>query len=316
MRRWKLFWEKIRGRADLRAVFKMGAWSFFIVLGAGLTIKFFVLDSVKINGIQMEPAIMAGDRLLIFKTPYVIPGGFIRPQKPVVATLPDKNANTILRIAATSGDIISIDEGQFYRNGQPIERFHKDIEEFSVISAEFSPSDFMPPFKIPEPGDSITFAELSMRDLIFAYSILRQERSKIRLKPFVVMDENLIDDYVIKDFILYNGPIDEIPDSLTADWFFWDRLQEFFSITAGGEKGAQLAFSVFKGNREITGFTVKKQYAFLIGDNWNGAKDSRYFGPVIINNVQGRVFMALWGFKVDEYGKRKLNWGRIFRFIK
>jgi len=319
MRRWKLFWEKIRGRADLRAIFKTGAWSFFIVLGTGLAIKFFVIDAVKINGAQMEPAVMSGDRLLIFKTPYITPGirnGFIRPEKTVVAAFPDRSANTILRIAATSGDIISIDEGQFYRNGQPIEKFHKDTEAFSIIPAEYSPADFMPPFKLPESGDSITFADLDMRDFIFAYSILRQEKSKIRIKPFIVRDSSVIDDYEISDFALYSGPVSEIPDSLSADWFFWDRLQEFFKITAGDEKSAQIAFSVFKGNREVTGFRVKKQYVFLIGDNWNGAKDSRYFGPVVISNIQGSAFLALWGSRVDDEGKRRWDWGRVFRLIK
>jgi len=318
--RWKLFWEKIRGRADLRSILKMGAWSFFWVLAAGLAIKLFLFDSVKVSGTQMEPAVASGDRILIFKTPYMTPGLrtiFARPEKPVVAEIPDKSTNTILRIAATSGDTVSIDAGQFYRNGQPLEQFYKDTDKYGIIPAEYSPVDYMAEFRLPEPGDSITFSQLTMRDLIFTYSMLRQEKPRTRMKPFVIENGNVSDNYEITDFAFYNGPINQIPKHLRTDWFFWDRLQEYFEMTSTTEgKSAQLAFAFFRGAREVKGFRVTKHYAFLMGENWSGAKDSRYFGPILINNIEGRALVTLWGFKTDDNEKQRLDWDRFFKFIK
>ncbi|MCL2220419.1 MAG: signal peptidase I [Chitinispirillia bacterium] len=320
MNKWKLFWEKVRGRADVRPIFKMGAWSFFIVLAAGLLIKLFVFDSVRIDGTQMEPAILSGDRILIFKTPYITPimkRFFNVPEKPVVTGLPDKSARTLLRIAAGPGDTISISEGQFYRNGLPLERFHKDSDIYTVIPAGYSPADFMQQLRLPKPGDSLTFGELSMRDRIFAYSMLRQDRGNAGMNPGVIEDGVLNDNYEITDFALYNGPIDDIPEHMRTDWFFWDRLQEYLTQTSAAKgKKAQLTFSFFRGDKEITGFKVKKRYVFLIGQNWTGAKDSRYFGPIAINNIEGKAMMTLWGFVVDDNGKRQFDKTRVFKLIR
>ncbi|MCL2182618.1 MAG: signal peptidase I [Chitinispirillia bacterium] len=320
MNRRKLLWEKFRGRADMRPILKTGVVSFFIVLLAGLTIKLFVLDSLKVNGEQMEPEVLASDRILLFKTPYITPlvrNLFASHNKTVVAELPSHSTYTILRIAAVAGDIISVDEGQFYRNGQPLQKFHKNTELHSIVPAEYSPVDFMAPFKLPERGDSITFAGLDMRDLIFAYSILRQEKNNIRMKPFIISGGNTDDNYEINDFALYNGPISEIPEHMRNNWFFWDRLREYIEITtAAEEKNVQLAFSFFKGDKEISGFKVKKKYVFLLGDNWIRATDSRYFGPVSVNHIQGHAFMALWWFGINDAGKLRFNTGRILKLIK
>jgi signal peptidase I len=318
--RWKLFWEKIRGRADLRSAMKSGAWSFFTVLAVGLILKIFVLDSVKITGAQMEPAIQSGDRLLLFKLPYIMPlvrNSFIRHDKPIVAALPHGGARTLLRIAAISGDTVSITGGQFYRNTWPVEQFHKNTDSLGVIPAAYSPVDYMERFRIPAPRDSVIFSELTLRDLIFAYSMLRQEKSNVSLRAFVVENGVVNGDYAVKDFAFYSGPIDAIPEEMTVDWFFWDRLQKYLSMTAGEGEGPRLAFSIFRGKNEITGFRVAKQYVFLMGDNWCGALDSRYFGPVASTNIKGRPFMTLWGTKINEIsGKRTFDGKRVFRRVR
>ncbi|MDR2577656.1 MAG: signal peptidase I [Chitinispirillales bacterium] len=312
------FFEKARSSADLRLALRSGAGQFVLVLAIGLLIKLFVFDSIKIDGLQMEPAIRAGDRVLLFKAPYTIPlvrNFFTHAGKPVIVNFPGKNTKTVLRIAAVSGDTVYVSYGQFYRNRYPIEKLHKDMERFGIIPSKFSPIDFMPVYVIPSPKDSIIFSELTLRDLIFTYSILRQENANARLKAFIMVGDSAIGNYYIKDFSLYSGRLDSIPKEFYTDWFFWDRLQEYLYMTADGET-PQLAFSVFKGNREITGFRVKKRYIFLVGDNWNEAKDSRYFGPVVSTNVLSRPVATLWGVRVDENGKRRFDFKKICRAIR
>jgi type IV secretory pathway protease TraF len=81
-------------------------------------------------------------------------------------------------------------------------------------------------------------------------------------------------------------------------------------------KKAQLAFSVLKNGKEVTNFRVKNRYVFVLGDNWSGAKDSRHFGPLPRANITGRAFMTLWGTRLNDKGKKKLDWGRIVRFVR
>jgi len=306
---------------DLRLALYNGVKQFVIVLAAGLALKLFVFDSLKVNGSQMEPAIRQEDRILIFKTPYIMP--FIKnisggKGKPVVISLTEKGTYTITRIAAASGDTVSIESGQFYRNGVAVEKFSKDTDKYGVIPAGYSPNDFMGKIRVPAPRDSIDFRTLNMHDFIFAYSVFKQEAPGARLKTHIVVDDTVLqDDFVIKDFSLYRGRLDAIPEELHTDWFFWDRLQSYLSMTTepNGKK-PQLAFSVLKNGKEVGGFRVKGRYVFALGDNWNMAKDSRHLGPLSRANIKGRPFMTLWGADFDGEGKKRLNWSRIVRFVR
>lgn len=311
------FLDSLRHKTDMRLVLYRGVKRFLIIFAIGLFLKFFVCDSVRVDGSQMEPAILSGDRVLLMKAPYVTPmlrHLFTSENKITVAVPPGKGKSTVLRIAAIFGDTVGIDAGQFYRNRYPVKNFHKDTLRHSVIPAEYSPADFMAPYRVPAPKDSISFADQTLRDLIFAYSVLRQEKSGTRLKAFAVVGDSVISDYRIKHFSLYSGPIDSIPDELSNDWFFWSRLQEYLKRVhaeeADGKPAPQLAISVFKGGKEITGFRVKGRYLFLMGDNWSEALDSRYFGPVSSKYVKGRPVITLWGAKRETGGKR------IFVFLK
>jgi signal peptidase I len=316
---WKL-WGEDHHAADLRLVLYTGAKQFLLILAAGLFIKLLIFDSLKVNGSQMDPAVRAGDRVLLFKAPYVTPvikNFTARAGKPVVISLADKSANTALRIAAVSGDTVSIRGGQMYRNGAAAETFFKDTEKYGLIPAEYSPNDFMNALKVPAPGDSILFGTLSMHDLIFAYSVFRQETQGVRLIPYVMVDDiTITGEYPVRDFALYSGRLDSIPEEMHADWFFWDRLQGYLDMTSEEGKNPKLAFTVWKNGKEATGFKVRKKYLFLLGDNWNGAKDSRHFGPIAQSNIKGRPLMTLWGYIFDDNGKKKLDAGRIMRFIK
>ncbi len=292
--------NKLRDSADTRMVFYRGVKRFAIILAVGLFLKSFVCDSVRIDGSQMEPTVLVGDRVLLLKAPYatsVLKKFFDVENMLTVAKLPEKGDGcTILRIAAVSGDTASVDAGQFYRNCCAVNGVRKDTARYNLLPAAYSPADFMTPYRVPAPGDTVTFAGLTLRDLVFSYATLRQEKSRVRLKAFAMVGDSIIDGYRIRNFSLYNGPMDSIPEEFSDDWFFWDRLREYMKTNAD-EAGVkpQLAFSVFVGAREITGFRVKKRYLFLMGDNWVGAKDSRYYGAVRIDNVIGRPIMRLWG---------------------
>jgi len=292
--------NKLRYNADTRTVLYRGVKWFAIILLVGLVLKFFVCDSVRVDGAQMEPSVLAGDRVLLLKAPYATPmlkKLFTMDNRLTVASLPGKDAgSTILRIAAVSGDTVSIDAGRFYLNGYAVRGMDKDTARYGVIPADYSPADFMASYRVPAPGDTITFADLTLRDLIFAYAALRQEKPNVSLKAFAMVGDSILGGFRIKDFSLYSGSIDSIPEELCADWFFWDRMQEYFRMQ-GEETDVrpQLAFSVFKGAKEITGFRVKERYMFLMGDNWTGAKDSRYIGAVRLDNVVGRPVARLWG---------------------
>ncbi|NLD99005.1 MAG: hypothetical protein GX640_03955, partial [Fibrobacter sp.] len=58
---------------DTRAYLYRAITQILIILGAGILIKFAVFDIITIQSEQMEPSILNGDRILIFKTLYIFP---------------------------------------------------------------------------------------------------------------------------------------------------------------------------------------------------------------------------------------------------
>lgn len=312
---------KKRGPTDFRLALYRGSKQFLLVLGAGILIKFAFLDSIVVNGSQMSPGVGKGDRIILLRTPY-LPGLrtlFSGPKrgKPVLCRLPGRKENTLLRITAVSGDTAAVDSGTFQIGSQtPEKTVDKSRKKTEILPADFSPRDFMEPYRIPAPGDSIRFDELSLRDFFFSFSVLRQENpeSPYDVHATIFIDDTASNTYFIRDFTLYRGTLDSVPEHLRHNWFFWDRLQEYLRMTLG-DKDFRLEFSVTQDGNFVEGFTVKDRYLFLLGDNRENALDSRYYGPINSSLVFGRPVMTLWSFVENSPGRRSFSFSRFGRFI-
>lgn len=305
--------------ADLRLALYKGIRQFLLLLILGLVVKLLFLDSVVIKGVQMNPGVKKGERIVIFKTPY-LPGlktllSKSARGKPVVSRFPDTEQTTFLRIAAISGDTATVDSGSFYIGSQTKIQKNAD-DDVVILPPDYSPRDFMHPYRVPAPGDKILFDTLSLRDFFFSFSALRQENPKKRfdLEITLIKNDTASKSYFIKDFVLYRGRLDSIPKPLQYDWYFWDRLQKFLEVIHSGEK-PRLQFAVFENGSVVEGFRIRSRFVFLLADNWQGAVDSRYFGPVISSHLKGRPLMSLWQSAEDSIGRKRLRFNSFGRII-
>lgn len=68
--------------------------------------------------------------------------------------------------------------------------------------------------------------------------------------------------------------------------------------------------------QNITSYTFKQDYFFMMGDNRNNSLDSRYWGFVPENHVVGKA-LFIW-FSVDQEASvaNKVRWNRIFNIIR
>jgi signal peptidase I len=285
-------------------------------------LKLLVIDIIPIQGSQMAPAVQNSDRVLVLRLPYLPIIRIINlPSRgnPVIFSIPFTKKFGCLRIAGVSGDTVSVEDGIF-RNSKSFVRQVRASDTTSrnqVMPAEFSPRDYIDPYRVPAPGDTLHLDSLDYYGACFAAAVVRQENpsAPFNLIPRVLIDDTVSVDYDLSEFALFKGSLDSIPDSLRYDWFFWKRLSEFLQESIRDRK-VSLSFEFFQNQGKITRYAVKKRFLFLLADNWNKGYDSRYFGPVIASSIFGRPFFILWSFSKKEGKGKRLNLGRLGRFIE
>ena len=68
--------------------------------------------------------------------------------------------------------------------------------------------------------------------------------------------------------------------------------------------------------KELTEYTFKQNYYFMMGDNRHNSLDSRYWGFVPEDHIVGKAFFV-W-LSIDKYANfiDKIRWSRFFMLIR
>jgi signal peptidase I len=304
---------------DTRAYFYRSIVQLLIIVSAGFFIKFTFFDFFSIRGSQMEPSILNGDRLIVFRTPYLPPfNKWIKPGigKPVIIRHSSMVPMNCLRIAGISGDTVSVDSGSFInsRVTNPVFAQHQTNE---IVPESYSPRDYFHPYRIPNKGDSIILDNSSIRDFFFTLSVIRQENptKTIKMVPTILIDGLKASDYIISGFTLYKGTVETVPEEFSNDWFFWERLDRYLKQSKE-DKNIKLSFCIQMNGSTLNYYKVRSLFAFFLADNWNSGLDSRYFGPVKTENILGRAFFVAWSRGKDNSDKVHLRFNRFGRIVK
>jgi signal peptidase I len=73
--------------------------------------------------------------------------------------------------------------------------------------------------------------------------------------------------------------------------------------------------SLIINGKQVLQYTFQHNYYFMLGDNFYNSNDSRYWGFVPYDNVIGKVAMVLFSIDPNEYGLKKFRWSRLLKII-
>lgn len=280
-------------------------------------VKATLIDTVRMSGSQMSPSIINGDRLLTLRTPYIpVFRRLFTPPYDKALVFRNAEGLNILRVAAASGDSLSLDSGTVFAQ-VPLPVINSfQLSKDDLVPEEYAPRDFFSTYHLPGKGTNLIINRLSLRDLFFTVDIIRQEHTDdtVTIKPYLLLDDSVHSNYELTDFMFYKGLLDSVPDTLKSNWFFWNRLEEYLYQKYSDRK-VTLYFTVLLNNLEIEEYRVKDDYYFLIADNRRSGLDSRYTGPVRKSRCFGRVAMVLWSHGKSEDNKWHFRFNRMGRFI-
>ncbi|MDR3000098.1 MAG: signal peptidase I [Fibromonadaceae bacterium] len=106
----------------------------------------------------------------------------------------------IKRCMAKSGQTIALKDGKFFLDGA--EQTLKNQSKYTEKVRGNSPRDYLKTIKVPEPGETISFDTLSIRDLWWIRSLMIQEMPDSLVEFRISLSQNgqELQDYVFEDF--------------------------------------------------------------------------------------------------------------------
>ncbi len=249
-----------------------------------------------------------------------------KQEYPIAVHPVDKSDNYIKRCVGIAGDTLQIIDGIVYINGVAENTPPQSVMPYrvetngQVLDVDYMKDEYGVDFA--DQGYIPGAARTPLPPNTFEWNLTWEDMQKLKTAPFVQSLRPILvqewDPYAVEPYVLKNnwkmdnyGPI-WIPakgatlplnDSTYAIYQRPIRVYEKNDFYAKDGK-------YFLNGKEVTSYTFKMDYYWMMGDNRHQSQDSRFWGFVPEDRVVGKAWM-IW-FSWDN-GPR---WKRLFRIVK
>ena len=247
----------------------------------------------------------------------------------------DLKTNYIKRCVAIPGDTLRIIDRQVYINGKPEENPPLMQYSYVVIANDDINERILNKYKIYDyevigrPGDGVVYQMYLTHDLAEDLKKLNFIREvKIATyngnEGFGARNEKTVEGNIFPDSKLFpwngdffgplvipkKGMTIQLDEKTIATYGNTLRLYEHLGDVKI-ENG-----KMFIDGKEVTQYTFKQDYYFMMGDNRHNSLDSRYWGFVPEDHIVGKAFF-IW-LSIDKHADfiHKIRWNRFFKLIE
>lgn len=247
----------------------------------------------------------------------------------------DLKTNYIKRCVAIPGDTLRIIDRQVYINGKAEENPPLMQYSYLVVANDDINDRILKKFKIYDyeivgrPGDGVVYQ-------MFLTEELAQELKKLNfVREVKIATHNGSEGFSTRTEKTVEPNI--FPDSKTFPWngdFFGPLVIPAKGMTIPiNEKTLATYGSTIKlydhnddvkldsgklviDGKEVTEYTFKQNYYFMMGDNRHNSLDSRYWGFVPEDHIVGKAFFIWLSIDRNADFIHKIRWNRFFRIIE
>ncbi len=261
--------------------------------------KLFIIDAAKVDSLSMSPKLKLNQ--IVFIRPVTFLSSQLKREDIVQVLLPLDKKDTFLQnglffkqIVGLPGDTLLIRQSQVFINGNPAD-INKDLLHNYIIKTNLQKDTAL--------FDSLCITEKYLIDDSCAYIVMLTTTQFQEIKnKHINIKENREDSGLYDETIFPNNP--------TIKW-----NKDFFGPLYIPKKGDEIkldtnTFKIYKrvmndfeggdysvlGNKilnhttdTITSYTIKQDYYFVIGDNFDNSIDSRYWGFIPKKNIKAKL---------------------------
>ncbi len=255
----------------------------------------------------------------------------------------DLKTNYIKRCVGIAGDSIRVADQQVYINGKPAKN-PEEMQHLYKMVTNTSVQDRV-------------FQKYGIRTFTTAYNPNTERNERI---PEVIQENDgyvfhataataarLKEQTFVKDMVLRKTEAgvreDRVVQPRSAKWnhdnfgpLYIPKKGDRITLTADNLPVYQIAIINYEDNenvkvendklyidgKEVTEYTFKQNYYFMMGDNRHNSEDSRYWGFVPEDHVVGKALFVWWSVASEGDGANwpditeKIRWNRLFRGIE
>ncbi len=242
----------------------------------------------------------------------------------------DKKENYIKRCLAIAGDSIQVIEGQVFINGHLAENPENMQFKYYV---KFDDTGFWNEKKFQGMLRSYDVSEgepLPHGNLDFAIPLTYKNKLKMEKEGGVIRVDSMFSNYgeyqeyifphnpAIKWSVDYYGPlyVPKAGDQIRLDSNTFSIYERAIRVYENNADLMMKNGKYYLGEKEITSYTFKYNYYFMMGDNRHNSADSRFWGFVPETNIVGKALFVWMSY--DKNAPKiweRVRWRRLFNGI-